>query len=112
MGAPRLNRKLVLETPERVADGAGGFAQSWVPLGTLWAEITSGTGTERFGEGVQLSRTRFKIIVRAAPFDAPSRPRPEQRLREGVRIFRILSVAEHDTDARYLTCHAEEEVVT
>lgn len=112
MRVPRLNRKLVLETPERVADGAGGFAQSWVPLGTLWAEIRSGTGSERFGEGVQLSRTRLKIIVRAAPFGAPSRPRPEQRLREGIRIFRILSVGEHDTDARYLICHAEEEVVT
>lgn len=112
MGAPRLNRKLVLESSERVPDGAGGFVQSWVAQGTLWAQITAGAGAERAGADAQLSRTRLRIILRAAPHDAPSRPRPDQRFREGIRVFRILSVAESDADTRYLICQAEEEIAS
>ena len=105
-----LNRKLILEAAQRSPDGAGGYAETWIMLGTLWAAIRAGTGREAAGEAVSLSRTRFRILVRAAPHGAPSRPRPEHRLREGARLFRILSVAEHDAAGRYLVCHAEEEV--
>lgn len=112
MRTPRLNRSLVLETPARFPDGAGGFVEGWSALGTVWAEITTGAGTERAGKAVQLSRTRLRIILRAAPFGAPSRPRPEQRFRDGARAFNILSVAESDADGRYLICVAEEEVAT
>ena len=112
MGAPRLNRKLVLEVPAQVPDGAGGFTESWAARGTLWAQVTAGAGRETLGEAVQLSRTVLKIIVRATPYEAPSRPRPEHRFRDGSRVFRILSVAESDADARYLICHAIEEVAT
>ena len=52
----------------------------------------------------------YRITVRAAPFGAPRRPKPEQRLREGARVFRIAAVAEDDADGRYLTCFAQEEV--
>jgi hypothetical protein len=52
----------------------------------------------------------LRIIVRAAPEGAPSRPLPEQRFRAGQRVFRILAVSEADTGARYLTCFAQEEV--
>jgi head-tail adaptor len=39
------------------------------------------------------------------------RPRPDQRFREGARLFRILAVAEADAQGLYLTCFAREEVV-
>ena len=48
------------------------------------------------------------MLVRTAPVDAPSRPRPGQRLRDGARVFRILTVAESDPTARYLEIVAEE----
>lgn len=111
MSAPRLNRRLVLEEAARVADGAGGFTLDWQPLGTLWAEVTAGTGVERAGEFVTLASVPYKIVVRAAPEGAPSRPRPEQRFREGARIFHILAVAEADREGHYLSCFAREEVV-
>jgi head-tail adaptor len=38
----RLLRRLVLEGRESVADGSGGFAVTWVPLGTLWADVSVG----------------------------------------------------------------------
>lgn len=111
MSVPRLNRALVLEEAGRVADGAGGYATSWVAIGTLWAEVKPGTGRERAGEFVTLATVPYRITVRAAPPGSPSRPRPEQRLRDGSRIFRILAVSEADPAGHYLACFAHEEVV-
>ncbi|MFY0632978.1 MAG: head-tail adaptor protein [Vannielia sp.] len=107
---PVLNRKLVLETPERLPDGSGGWSQSWAELGQLWAEVKSGSGRERADEFLTVSSVPYRITVRAAPPGATSRPRPEQRFREGARIYRILAVAERDARGRYLTCYAREEV--
>ncbi|MEM9754998.1 MAG: head-tail adaptor protein, partial [Pseudomonadota bacterium] len=42
--SPRLDRLLTLEDPMRVADGAGGFTESWISLGRLWARITPRSG--------------------------------------------------------------------
>ncbi len=110
MRAPVLNRKLVLEEPQRVPDGAGGYTTSWVALGTLWAEIRAGTGREKATEALTVSSIPFRITLRAAPVGAPSRPRPEQRFVEGSRIFRILAVSEADPGGQYLTCFAQEEI--
>jgi len=107
-----LNRKLVLEAPERVLDGAGGHIETWVALGTLWASIKSRTGREAGSQFVTLSKVPYRIIVRAAPEGSVSRPRPEQRFREGNRVFRISAVSEFDSRAHYLICHAKEEVAT
>jgi len=109
-GAPLLNRKLVLEQPDRVPDGAGGFVETWVVLGELWAEIRPGTGREKAGEFLTVSSVPYRITVRGAPDGAPSRPKPDQRFREGPRLFRIRSVTERDPGGFYLTCHALEEV--
>lgn len=105
-----LNRKLVLEDPVRVLDGAGGHTETWTVLGTLWASIKPGNGRETRSEFLTLSRVPYRIIVRASPEGSPSRPKPEQRFREGMRLFRILAVSEYDPGAHYLTCHAIEEV--
>ncbi len=110
MKALLLNRKLTLEEAQRSPDGAGGYTKVWVALGELWADVNSGTGRERAGEFVTLSTVPYKITVRAAPQGAPSRPRPEQRFREGARLFRILAVTEDDPRGHYLTCFAHEEV--
>ncbi len=110
MARVTLNRKLTLEEAQRVPDGAGGFDETWVVLGTLWADIAARSGRETGGEAVSLSSTGYRITVRAAPFGAPSRPKPGQRLCDGARIFRIDAVAEKDGAGRFLTCFAEEEV--
>ncbi len=109
--AYRLNRQLVLESPERVADGAGGYVQNWVPLGTLWARVISRSGREAAGAAAPLSRVAYKIIVRAAPSGSDARPKADQRFVEGERVYRILAVAEDDANGRYLQCTAQEETV-
>ncbi|MEP5730949.1 MAG: phage head closure protein [Sulfitobacter sp.] len=111
MSVPKLNHPLVLEAPERVSDGSGGFIEGWVVLGTLWAEVTARTGREAGNVGAPVSRVAYKIVVRGAPFGTPERPQPDQRFRHGDRIFAIKAVAERDRECRYLTCFAEEEVV-
>ncbi|AXI47042.1 phage tail protein [Sulfitobacter sp. SK012] len=111
MSSPRLNRKLVLEAPERVSDGAGGFSEAWVPLGILWADIATRTGRETAQSGAPVSRVGYKIVVRGTPYGAPDRPLPQQRFRDGARLFTIQAVADRDPEGRYLTCFAEEEVV-
>ena len=107
-----LNRPLVLEGVTRSPDGAGGFNEIWQVRGTLWAEVRARTGREAEGEGVSVARAAFRITVRAAPQGSPQRPEPGQRLRDGARIFTILSVTEQDAEGRFLRLWAEEEVVT
>ncbi|MGH1356062.1 MAG: head-tail adaptor protein [Thalassovita sp.] len=109
MKAPRLNRALALEEAVNAPDGAGGFSQSWATLGHLWAEVTFRSGREASQGGGAVSLASYKITVRGAPPSSSMRPRPDQRFREGTRLFRILSVAEKDAEGRYLICIAQEE---
>tara|TARA_R110002033_G_scaffold168756_1_gene208760 strand:- start:532 stop:870 length:339 start_codon:yes stop_codon:yes gene_type:complete len=112
MKLPRLSRQLALETPVRVSDGAGGYAQSWTVLGVLWAQVLPRTGREAAAGPAAVSKVSYRIIVRGAPEGHPERPAAEQRFRDGGRVFRITAVAEHDPEGRYLTCFADEEVAT
>jgi SPP1 family predicted phage head-tail adaptor len=111
MSVPRLNRALVLEAPAELSDGAGGFVQGWVPVGTLWAEVTPRSGRETAQSGAPISRMAYRIIVRGAAVGCPERPTAQQRFRQGERIFTIEAVAEHDPEGRYLACFAQEEQV-
>ncbi|MCE8006599.1 head-tail adaptor protein [Aestuariivita sp.] len=111
MKVPHLNRKLVLESPERAPDGAGGYSETWVALGELWAGIQSRSGRERTSGTATVATVPLKIVVRGAPYGAASHPQPGQRFREGTRIYAITAVTEWDGHGRYLTCFAQEEVV-
>ncbi|MGJ8546802.1 MAG: phage head closure protein [Sulfitobacter sp.] len=109
MSAPRLNRQLLLEAPQRVSDGAGGYTEGWSALGTLWAEVTLRTGRETAQIGAPISQARFRIVVRGAPPGSPARPTAQQRFREAARIYAIEAVAEKDPEGRFLVCYAQEE---
>ncbi len=111
MKLPRLNRRLTLESPQRVPDDAGGFSESWVPVGVVWAEVKARTGRETVSSGVAVSLVPYSVLVRHASVGHPERPLPQQRFRDGGRVFHIRSVAEHDPEGRYLICIADEEVV-
>ena len=109
---PRLDRRMVLEAPARVADGAGGFQLTWVVRGVLWAALTPGAGREAAGVEVRAAQVPYRITVRGAPDGAPARPLPGQRFRDATRVFAITAVTERDAGGRYLTCFATEEVRT
>ncbi len=109
MLAPVLNRKLLLEEESRTPDSAGGWTRGWVALGALWAAVRSRSGREAEEGGRSVSRVSHRILVRAAPVGSQRRPRPDQRFREGTRLFRIRAVTEADGRGRYLVCWADEE---
>lgn len=109
MTAVHLNRPLVLEEAVDLPDGAGGYVRSWQALGTLWAEVLSGTGRDVAGEEITLAQTAYRITVRGAPPGSPERPRADQRFREGDRVFVILAVTERDPAGAWLRCFAREE---
>ena len=110
MSVPVLSRRLVLEAPVRVPDGAGGMIESWASLGTLWAEVRPRSGRERAQAGEPVSTMGYRIVVRGAPVGSVQRPAPEQRFRDGARLYRIRAVAEQEPAGRYITCFADEEV--
>ncbi|MFV0492424.1 MAG: head-tail adaptor protein [Pseudorhodobacter sp.] len=105
----RLNRCLVLETPQKAPDGMGGNTITWRPLGRIWAEVLPGSGKEIGGEEALLSYIPYRVTVRGAPVGSDARPVPGQRFREDTRFFEILAVTERDVEARYLRCFVREE---
>jgi len=109
---PILNKKLTLESPVLNPDGAGGWIQTWVAQGQLWAQVHAASGREKASNLATRSTVRYNVLVRGAPEGAPSRPRPEQRFTDGARIWRITAVKEADQRGQYLMCHAEEEVAS
>jgi len=112
MSLPRLNRTMVLETPVRTQDGAGGHTTTWTAKGSLFAEVKPGMGRQVRGEIAALSRRTIRVIIRAAAIGASSRPVPGDRFREGSVIYRIDAVAAYDRGAHYLTCYTVEESLT
>ena len=68
------------------------------------------SGRERAQAGEPVSTMGYRIVVRGAPAGSAQRPAPEQRFRDGARLYLIRAVAEHDPAGRFLTCFADEEV--
>lgn len=110
MNRLRLRRRLRLEAPGQVADGAGGFATSWQARGVLWADMRPRGGRIRDGGEISLARAGYRIVVRAAPVGAGSRPEAGMRFVDGTRVFTIEAVGDHDPRGRFLICYAHEEV--
>ena len=107
-----LNRKLTLEERSQTPDGAGGYVAGWSQVGTLWAKFEARSGRVVAHDEVAGSRQTVRIIVRAAPVGAPSRPRAGQRFTQSNRVFGIKAVTELDRNGLYLSCQVEEELAT
>lgn len=106
---PQSNRRLLLEDPQRLSDGAGGYVESWAPLGVVWGRLQAQSGRTSEQAGGSLSLQRHRITLRAMPMGSQSRPRAGQRFRMGQRLFRIEAVSEADPQGRYLSCQCIEE---
>lgn len=107
---PLLTRALMLETPVRTADGAGGFSVEWTLLGHLWCDLRPRAGRVAKSEGTPVARVPVTIITRAAPQGDPRRPKAGQRLRLQDRTFPIDAVTEYDAAGKYLICTCTQEL--
>lgn len=105
---PKLSQRLTLEAPVRAADGGGGWQVTWTALGTHWAELRPVGAREGVSGAREMAQVTHRVRVRSAPVGSPRRPHPEQRFRQGERIFAIRGVAEADHRGAYLICWVEE----
>lgn len=108
MRKPVMNIELILEEPKQVADGGGGYQVVWSPIGTLWAEISSRSASERVVGSREIAELSHKIVVRGAPDGSPRRPTTQRRFRSGTRVFQIFGIANYDERGRYLACWTKE----
>ena len=107
MAASDLDTALVLEAPQRVPDGGGGWEVSWLPLGTLWAEMRAVSAAEREHGARAWGRVSHRVTVRSAPAGSPRRPRADQRFLAGDRVLNVLGISEARSPG-FLTCWCEE----
>lgn len=110
MSALVFNRRMLLEEKQKTADGAGGFSELWVTLGTHWGAVRPDRGRIKGEGGVEVSTVPYRIVVRASPVGSLSRPKPGQRFRDGTRIFAIDAVADNLPGPLFVTCYTKEEV--
>ena len=99
----RLRRRLVVEVPQEVPDGAGGVVRTFVQHAIVWAEVEALKGDFRLAQDRAAQRATHRITLRAGlPLSA------ETRLRDGTRIHQLHSVHTADTENRFLVALTEE----
>ncbi|MEM9145797.1 MAG: head-tail adaptor protein [Pseudomonadota bacterium] len=93
MGMLKRASRLVLESQQTAPDGGGGLTIAWAQAGVLWGEIEPRSGSESAPGARPTARVTHRIRLRREP-GSGRRPRPDQRLRLGERIFAIHGVAD------------------
>jgi len=97
------NRRLTLEAPVEMPDGAGGAVRSYESIATLWASVVPVSAREAAEAAQRGVIVTHRISLRFFA-DITSR----HRLRDGTRIFRIISLRDRDGRKRFLQIEAEE----
>jgi SPP1 family predicted phage head-tail adaptor len=98
-----MRRRLLLEAPVELPDGAGGSLRAFETAAAVWAQVEWLSGDERWQGGRPEQRVSHRITLRwRAGVDAG------QRLRDGAQIFDIRAVGDPDGGRRRLVCLVEE----
>jgi SPP1 family predicted phage head-tail adaptor len=100
-----LRHRLVLEAPVEAPDGAGGVTRSHASVATLWAKVTPVSARNAVVADDQGATISHRIVIRAR-FDLTTR----HRLRDGARIFRVVSFRDQDGSGRFIEIGADERV--
>ncbi|QDG78423.1 head-tail adaptor protein [Labrenzia sp. PHM005] len=95
---------IVLQRPVEVRATSGEVTLTFETAGTGFAALRLKSQAERFDGERLLSRKLWEIRLR--PFSSLT---GGWRIVSGVRVFRVLSVADPDGRVRGLVCDAEEE---
>ncbi len=98
-----LRTRLILEAPERAADGGGGSAVTWTTLGEVWGDVRATSGSESYEADRVAGSVSHTIVIRYR-----SGVKPEMRLRSATRVFEIRAVFDPDNRRRWLRCLTEE----
>lgn len=99
----QLRQRLALERLVRIADGAGGFTESWAVEATLWGRLRPLQGGEAVAAGRLSGRHMHEITIRYRVGVDPS-----MRFRMGARVFEIVSLENIGERGRWLRALCEE----
>lgn len=97
-------RRLVIEQAIDAADGAGGVVRTWSAVGNVWASFKLARGAER-------DRSERRTLTRVWNVRMRWRDHIDgmRRLRDGARIFTVLSAGDPDGRRAWLKLTVEEE---
>ena len=98
--------ELTLESATPTPDGAGGHAESWAEVATLYARIEPVSAASRFGADQTLETVTHRITMRHRNGIASG-----MRFTRLGRAFEIITVHDPDETGRYLVCRVREEGV-
>jgi SPP1 family predicted phage head-tail adaptor len=98
-----LVHRIVIESPVRSDDGAGGGEIVWEPLAEVSAAIWPRSVSQTNGQDRITGRATHDIWLRHRGDVAP-----EMRIRFGTRLFEILGVIDIETRGRWIKCPVEE----
>lgn len=98
-----LRHRLTIEAPQRVADGAGGFVETWQAVADVWASIRPRGGGENLAGDRPSGHVTHEIWVRRRDIVTP-----RVRFRQGTRIFEIRAVLDVDERRRRFRCLCKE----
>jgi SPP1 family predicted phage head-tail adaptor len=99
-----LDRRLVLEAPVDVDDGAGGVTRSYAAVATLWAQVTPVRARADAAADSLAALVTHRITIRAGQAVTTL-----NRFRDGARLFDVVSF--RDTPDRcFLVIEAEERM--
>ena len=99
-------RKVTVQAVTRVADGQGGFAESWSDVGTAWCSVEPVKAYEKFQAMQMATPVTHKLVMRYSPLVTAT-----SRLTLGTRVFAVTEVIDRNDDRRYLTVKAVETLV-
>jgi SPP1 family predicted phage head-tail adaptor len=99
----RLNARLTLEAAIETPDGAGGVSRGYAAGVTIWARMTPLSARDAVQAAAAGIAVTHRIVIRAGVAVTT-----RDRLREGARIFRIVTVRQQDSSGRFLVIEAEE----
>ena len=97
-----LNRRLTLEAPVEIADGAGGVTRSYAAVATLWAAVEPIAARHDVVAAAAGATVTHRIVIRYAS-DITTR----HRLRDGAQLYRIVTLRE-TVRRRFLEIRAEQ----
>jgi SPP1 family predicted phage head-tail adaptor len=99
----RFRNELALEACVPVADGIGGYVESWAEIATMFGMIEPVSARSAFGAGQTLETMTHRVTIRHR-----NGVESGMRLRKQGRIFEIMTVHDPDDSGRYLMCRVKE----
>jgi SPP1 family predicted phage head-tail adaptor len=99
----KFNQRAALLRKAQVADGGGGFAESWQSFANLWVSLAAQNGGEVYGPDAMEAQAKYRVELRRRTDVAAG-----QRLQIGTRLLDIKTVQDAGPQTPNLTLICEE----